>query len=173
MVFNEQEVQAYQSIRAPEALRSKVLAKKKPVRQWNKVLPGLAAACLVLVVAGSFLFRGGEPGILVNGETLKSSIVYHDLAPAAEMRSTPDLTVPMKLELSGTAVLRVTHGLLAMENRSPAAELVASGDVELLWQIPREGEIPLCELTIDDGKDVTAITLEYKETQIIITKKGE
>ena len=30
----------------------------------------LAMACLVLVVAGSFLFRGGEPGIVVNGETL-------------------------------------------------------------------------------------------------------
>ena len=171
-MFNEQEVQAYQGIRAPETLRSKVLAAKKPVRQWNKVIPSLAAACLVLVVAGGFLFRGGEPDIVINGEKLKSSIVYHDLFPAAEMRSAPDLTVPMELELSGTAVLRVTHGQLTLGNQT-AAELTASGDVELLWQIPREGQIPLCQLHIDDGKDVTTITLEYKETQITITKKGE
>ena len=161
-MFQEQERMAYQSIHAPEALRQKVMA-KKPVRHLPMYLTTALAACLALVIGLGFLFRGGEPGISVNGQTLKDSIVYYDLS-VADLRSAPVLTVPVDLELSGESEISVSHGSLIREGESP---------VSRSWQICKAEEIPICEMTITQGKDVTTITLEYNQSEITITKKGE
>lgn len=170
-MFQEQERMAYQSIHAPEALRQKVMA-KKPVRHLPMYLTTALAACLALVIGLGFLFRGGEPGISVNGQTLKDSIVYYDLS-VADLRSAPVLTVPVDLELSGESEISVSHGSLIREGESPVSRLTASDDLSLSWQISKTEEIPICEMTITQGKDVTTITLEYNQSEITITKKGE
>jgi hypothetical protein len=41
----------------------------------------------------------------------------------------------------------------------------------LLWEVPRSASE--CELHIEDGKKLTILTLDYEETTITITKKGE
>lgn len=170
-MFKEQELNSYRSIKAPQELYDKIMAAKKPKVHWSRYAAGLVAACLVLVMGIGFFFRGGEPGIIINGQLLDSSVVYHDLAPAAELRSSEVLTVPLELELSGRSQIVVTQGRLTLDGNEPTDELTTSGTVTLLWEVPRGASG--CEMHIESGKILTTLTLEYEETQITITKKGE
>lgn len=170
-MFKEQELNSYRSIKAPQELYDKIMAAQKPKVYWPRYAAGLVAACLVLAMGIGFFFRGGEPGIIINGQLLDTSVVYHDLAPAAELRSSEMLAVPVELELSGRSRICVTHGRLIMDGKEPTDELTASGTVILLWEVPRGASE--CEMHIQSGKKLTTLTLEYEETQITITKKGE
>lgn len=170
-MFKEQELNTYRSITAPQELYDKIMAARKPKVYWPRYAAGLVAACLVLALGVGIFFQGGEPSITINGQTLGSSMVYHDVAPAAELRTSEALTVPMELELSEKSRISVTHGLLTLGEGEPTAELNASGSITLLWTIPRGTTV--CEMHIDGGKELTTLTLEYDETQITITKKGE
>ena len=170
-MFKEQELNTYRSITAPQELYSKVMAAKKPKVRWPRYVAGLVAACLVLMMGIGFFFRGGEPGIMINGQTLENSMVYYDLAPASEQRSSGWLTIPVELELSGRSRITVTQGQLTLGEKEPSQQVAASGSVTLLWEIPRGAA--MCEMHIDGGKTVTTLTLENEEEQIIITKKGE
>lgn len=172
-MFKEQELNTYRSICAPEELYDKVMAAKKPQRHWQKYATGLVAACLVLALGAGFFFRGGSPDITVNGQPLESTVVYYDLSPATDMRSSPVVTVPVELKLPRNAKITVTEGQLSLDGDPGVKSLSASASVTLLWEIPREEETLNCEMHIDDGKAVTTLTLTYEETQITITKKGE
>ena len=172
-MFQEQELNAYRSIQAPSELYEKIMSARKPKRHWGRYVTGVAAACLVLAMGAGFFFRGGEPGIMIQGQSLENSIVYYDLSPASEMRSSPTITVPLELELPRKSRICVTHGQLTGEGIESGKEWTASGSVSLLWEIPRGTELPVCELSIDDGKEITTLTLTYEETKIRITKKGE
>lgn len=170
-MFKEQELNTYRSITAPQELYDKIMAAKRPKVHWPKYAAGLVAACLVLLMGVGFFFRGGEPGIMINGQPLESSVVYHDLSPVAELRTSDVLTVPVVLELPTKSRITVTQGQLTLGNGEPSQEVTASGSVTLFWEVPRG--TAMCELHIDGGKAVTTLTLENEETQIMITKKGE
>ena len=171
-MFREQERMAYQSIRAPEELREKIMAKKKPTKGLPMYLTTALAACLVLAIGIGLFFPGGNaPGITVNGQPLKDTVVYYDVAAAADMRSTSFLTVPVELELSEESEISVSQGTLTAEDGSPAPQRWASGTVSLLWQLPREQAT--CKMTITDGRNVTTLTLQYNQSEITITKKGD
>lgn len=172
-MFKEQQISAYQGIHAPQELYDKVMAAKKPARHWGRIATGLAAACLVLVVSGTVFFRGGSPDIRINGQQLESSVVFYDAAPAMELRSVPMIAVPVELELPKDATITVTHGVLAGESGEAASQWEGSGKVSLLWQIPRGQELTDCQLQIRSGRDTTVLSLEYEESKITITKKGD
>ena len=170
-MFKEQELNTYRSITAPQELYDKILAAQKPKRHWSRYATGLAAACLVLAMGAGFFFRGSAPGIVIHGQQLESSVVFHDVSPAVELRTSGTLTVPVELELSKKSRITVTQGQLTLGEEKPTQELTASGSVTLLWEVPRGCE--QCELFIDNGKKLTTLTLKNEETQITITKKGE
>lgn len=170
-MFKEPERQAYQSIRAPQELREKIM--KKPTKRLPMYLSTALAACLVLAIGIGFFFQGSEPGIKINGQPLESSLVYYDLSPVSDLRSTPVLTVPVELELSGESRISVSHGRLVKEGQAPVTTMTEDGSLSLVWEIQRTEEIPPCEMTITHGKDVTTLTLEYENSEIILTKKGE
>ena len=170
-MFKEQQLNTYRSICAPEELYEKVMAAQKPQRHWQKYAPGLAAACLVLAFCAGFFFRGGSPNIIVNGQSLESSVVYYDLSVASEMRTSPVVTVPVELKLPRNAEITVTEGQISLDGQC-GKTLNASASVTILWEIPRE-EAQNCEMHIDDGRAVTTLALTYEETKITITKKGE
>lgn len=172
-MFKEQELNTYRSICAPEALYEKIMTAQKPRRHWQKYTTGLVAACLVLALGAGFFLRGGSPDIIINGQPLESSVVYYDLSPATDMRSSFTVTVPMELELPRNAQINVTEGQLSLDGQCFGKTLNASDSVTLLWEIPRGEETLNCEMYIDDGKAVTTLTLTYEETKITITKKGE
>lgn len=170
-MFKEQELNTYRSITAPQELYDKIMAAKKPKIHWPRYAAGLVAACLVLALGVGFFFQGGEPNIMIHGQSLESSVIYHDVAPAAEMRTSDVLTVPVELELPRKSRITVTQGQLILGEEEPSQKVTASGSVTFLWEIPRG--VSMCELHIDDGKAVTTLTLEYEDSQITITKKGE
>ena len=170
-MFKEQELNTYRSISAPQELYDKIMAAQKPKRKWRpQYAAGLVAACLVLAMGAGFFFRGGEPGIMINAQTLESTVVFHELAPASEMRNSDVLMVPVELDLPRKSQISVTQGQLILGD-APSREVTAFGTVTVLWEIPRGTS--KCELYIDDGKAVTTLTLEKEDSQITITKKGE
>ena len=170
-MFKEQELNTYRSITAPPELYAKVMAAQKPKIQWSRHAAALVAACLVLVLGVGIFFQGGEPGIMINGQLLESSVVHHEFSPATELRTSDQITVPVELELSGRSRILVTHGLLIDGELEPTTELTTSGTVILQWVIPRD--TAMCEMHIDSGIRLTTLTLENKNSQITITKKGE
>lgn len=172
-MFSEKERATYQSIRAPQELYEKVVCGKKPARRWTSYVPTLAAACLVLVLGMGFFFGGGDPGIAIGGQSLVGSVEYYDAAPAAELRSVPNLTVPVELELSKPTRVSVTAGQLTCDGKEPGSVQWVSGSVTLLWEIPRDTEPGQCEMHIGIGKNASVLTLEQEETKIILTKKGD
>ena len=170
-MFKEQELNTYRSITAPQELYDKIMAAQKPKVQWSRYAAGLVAACLVLAMGAGFFFRGGEPGIMINAQVLESSVAYHDIAPASEMRTSDKITVPIELELPRRSRITVTLGQLILGEKEPSQSVTSFGTVNLQWEVPRG--VSTCELHIDDGKAVTTLTLENEESKIIITKKGE
>lgn len=172
-MFSEKERAAYQSIQAPQALYDKVMAAQKPTRRWTAYVPTLAAACLVLVLGMGFFFRGGEPGIVIQGQSLVSSVSYYDTAAASTLRSLPTVTVPVELELSRATRISVTAGQLTCDGMEPGDVLKVSGSVTLYWEIPRDAAPGQCEMRIGTGSNATVLTYEYEETKIILTKKGD
>lgn len=172
-MFSEKERAAYQSIRAPQALYDKVMGAEKPARRWTSYVPTLAAACLVLVLGMGFFFRGGEPGIVIQGQSLVSSVEYYHAVPASELRSVPTVTVPVELELPRATRVSVTAGQLTCQGKEPGTELKVSGSVTLYWEIPGDAEPGRCEMHIGTGRNATVLTYEYEETKITLTKKGD
>jgi hypothetical protein len=171
MMFKEQELNIYHSITAPRELYDKIVAAQKPKNQWSRYAAGLVAACLVLVMGVGVFFQGGTPDIMINGQLLESSVIYHDLSTTTELRTSDWLSVPVELELSGRSRIMVTRGLLTDGEVDPTTELTASGTVILQWMIPRDTS--MCEMRIDSGLKLTTLTLENENSKIIITKKGE
>lgn len=172
-MFTEQQRNAYRSIQAPPELREKILGKKKAKRHFPAYLGSALAACLVIAVGIGLFLPGGEPGILCNGQRLENSIVYYDVAPASEMRSASVLSVPVDLELSEESEISVNAGCLIRAGENVGSHLSAASDISLTWQLSKTKEIFPCEMTITSEEDVTTITLNYEETKIIITKKGD
>ena len=170
-MFKEHELNTYRSITAPQELHDKLMAAQKPKVQWMQYAAGLVAACLLLVMGVGFFFRGGEPGIMIHGQSLETSFVYYDMAPAAELRTSDVLTVPVELELSGKSRITVTQGQLILGEGEPTQEVTVSGSVTLLWEVSRGTS--MCQMHIDGKRAVTTLTLENEDSQITITKKGE
>lgn len=173
-MFREQERMAYQSIRAPRELREKIMAKKKPAKRLPVYLTTALAACLVLAIGLSFFLPGGNaPGITINGQQLKDTIVYYDVSPASDMRNIPVLTVPVDLEISDESDICVSCGTLVREGEDPVTMLTVSENISLVWQLPKTEQMPICEMTITAGSTVTTLTLQYNQSEITITKKGD
>ena len=170
-MFKEQELNTYRSITAPQELHDKIMAAQKPKTRWSRYAAGLVAACLVLALGAGFFLQGSEPDITINGQPLESSVIYHDLAPAAVQRTSDALTVPVELKLSGKSRITVTQGQLTLGEGEPSQEVTASGSVTLLWEIPRGAS--MCQMYINGRNAVTTLTLENEDSQIVITKKGE
>lgn len=172
-MFTEQQRNAYQSIQAPPELREKILGKKKTKRHIPAYIGTALAACLVLAIGvGSFL-SGGNPEIKCYGQKLDSSIVYYDVSPASEMRSASVLSVPVELELSGESEIFVDQGCLIREGETVGNQVSADSDLTLTWQVSKNKENFPCEMTIIHEEDVTTISLNYEDTKITITKKGD
>lgn len=172
-MFTEQQRSTYQSIHAPQELQEKILGKKKAKRHIPAYIGSALAACLVLAIGIGLFLPAKEPGVTCNGQKLESSIVYYDVAAAYEMRGASELSVPVDLELSEESQISVTRGSLIRDGKDVGNHLLAASDVSLIWQLPKEDEIFSCEMTITSEEDKTILTLNYEESKIIITKKGD
>ena len=172
-MFTEQQRSVYQSIQAPPELREKILGKKKTNRKIPAYIVTAVAACLVLAMGIGMFLPGGDIGVICNGQKLENSIVYYDLATAYETRGATQISVPVELELSEKSEISVTKGSLIREGEDVGEHLTAASKVSLMWQLPRGEENFCCEMTVTGEEEVTTITLNYENSKITITKKGD
>lgn len=171
-MFNQEQKEAYRAIQAPAELYDRVLAKATPGKRW--VLPttlSIAAACFVMVVALGFFLKGGEPAIVLNGQPLEKSIVFYDISPASDVRSSPFFSVPVEVKAERRSEITVSHGSMTVDGGAPVKTLTAEGSVTVWWEIERSEVMPVCEMEIRDGKSTTLITLNYNNAEITATKR--
>ena len=170
-MFNQEQKEAYRSIRASAELYDRVLEKTAQKKRWVMPAVSALAACLVLVVALGFFWRSEGPHVVLNGQTLEKNIVFYDISPAADTRSAPDFCVPVELELTRRSEITVSHGCMTLEGGESAQMLTAEDSVTVWWKIERSEVMPVCEMEIRDSKGTTLITLHYNNAEITATKR--
>ena len=170
-MFSNDQKEAYRSIHAPTALYEKVAEGKHPLR-GKAVWPlGAVAACLALVVVLGLFLRPMGPEIVLNGQRLEDTIVFYDISPASDVRSSPLFCVPVELELNRKTEITVSHGYMTVDGGAPTTSLTVSDAVTVWWQIERGDVMPVCEMEICDSKGTTLVTLNYNNAEITATKK--
>ena len=141
-MFSESQKTAYQSVTAPSELREKVLrmareapAKevvgKRPARRW---MASAVAACLVLVASVSFLPRGGDVTLRVDGLSLTETATPISASAPMAARSLASMCLPVTVETEEEAKLLVSHGELLAE-KGEAVSTAAPGETTVYWSI--------------------------------------
>jgi hypothetical protein len=171
MMFSNRQKEAYRSICVPDGLYARIVEKEQPKRL--KLLPLVSglAACMALVVVLGLLWQPGGSSIILNGQKLEDEIVFYDISPASDVRSSPLFSVPVELKLTRSSKITVSHGSMTVEGGEPVTELNANHSVTIWWQIERSEEMPVCEMEIQDNKSTTLITLNYNNAEITAKKK--
>ena len=169
-MFNDEQIRSYRSIKAPEALREKVLSSAKPRRIRVMPLVAALAACLILALSFGSLTGGGED-IRINGQVPDGSVVLFESVPASANRSAPVCTFEVELRLDSPAEVTVSSGTVSAK-KIPAAKAVRlSRSATLIWETECSEALPVCELEIRDSDGVTVITLTYKNAEITAIKR--
>jgi len=166
-MFSEKEIEAYKSKRAPKKLEFMVkdsLREERKPKRWMKVFIASAsavAACLVCVLIISALMGNPQADITMNGQRLEGSLLFYDISPAIDMRSSPNFSIPMEIDPKGEAEITVSYGAIVLSDGTSEKKLELSEKTGLCWEIERDKSLPDCILTIDTGDSITKITLTY------------
>lgn len=167
-MFTENEKQIYRNIKAPEELRQKIISSPQ---KSKRIIPfiSIAAACFILVISG-FLINSGNNKIIINGQTLKNSIVFYDTASMSGRSISSSLSIPIELEISRETEVSVSQGFLSFNGQNPTKQLKLSSSSTIWWEIEPDKSEKTFNMQISDKKGVTKVTLSYENGKITITK---
>ena len=169
-MFNDEQIRSYRNMKAPEALRAKVLSSARPRR--IRVMPLIAAlaACLILALSFGSLTDGGE-AILINGQIPNGSTVLFQTVPASANRAASVYTFEVDLRLNSPAEVTVSSGIVSAGDIPAARSIRISGSTTLTWETECSESLPVCEMEIRDNDGVTVITLTCKNAEITANKR--
>lgn len=173
-MFNKSQLEAYNSIKAPDELYEKILT-SKPKKTKIYLIPVVSslAACLVLIFGiSAFLSQGYNPNVTFNGQSLTDSVVFYDISPARafDMRSSSVLSLPVELKLEEKTEVSVNEGVIVFDDeRTSSASL--EGEISLIWEIQRTGDFPQCVMTLESSEGKAEITLTQNEADGSFTAK--
>ena len=174
-MFSKKEIDAYKKISAPDELKEKVkksTLKKRSIQMTSVIKMATAfAACIVLVISMNSVVRSESLDIVVNGHELKDSILFYDVSPAADMRTSPIYSVPVEMTVEKEANLSVSHGNMTMDGGVPTETMNVSGQIMVWWNIERSDKMPKCEMKIEQNGKITLIILEFDNVEKAITAK--
>lgn len=166
-MFSEKEIQEYKSKRAPKELefivKAKLREEQKP-KVWIKTMvasAGAVAACFLCVLAVSLFMGNRQADITLNGQNLESSLLFYDISPATDMRSSPNFSIPLEIDPKGEADISVSYGVVVLSDGTSAESFEICGKTVLCWEIERDKSLPECILAVDTGDSITKITLTY------------
>ncbi len=177
-MFDQEQVKAYRSVEAPEALRQQVMQGVKAARRrprHGRVWAGTAAlaACLALVL-GLRLNAPKGAEVLVMGQTLKEGSVVRMADGAAgparyagEAEGSAPLVVELELHLDEPTRLETVGGTVTVLRDGESVEdwTALEGRVTVLWEIdPTPGD-PKYQLDLHHGGTCQTVTLSYAEAQ--------
>ena len=169
-MFNDEQIRSYRNVKAPEALREKVLSSAKPRKRVHTMpLVAALAACLILAVSFGSL-TGGE-AILINGQVPDGSVILYESAPASSNRAAPIYTFEIDLRLDSPADVTVSSGTVSTKKIPAAKSISLTRSAELIWETECSETLPVCEMEIRDSDGVTVITLTCKNAEITAIKR--
>lgn len=160
-MFTEAEKREYQSIRAPESLRERVLAQSEapraekpravPRRRW---LAPAMAACLMLALLVTALLPRADLTVSV-GEALSGG----ESGIAMMSRAAAPLRLPVTVTTGGEATLSVSRGRLCDEAGESIDRVM--GGQSLFWEIDDPDEAERYTLTARCGGESLTLTLAF------------
>lgn len=174
-MFSKEEIDAYKKISAPNELKEKVeksALNKRSLQMTSllKIAPAFAA-CIVLVVSMNLFLKSKSVDIFVNGHKLEESILFYDISPTADMRTSPIYSVPVEVTIEREANLSVSHGNMTVDGGVPTENMNVSGQIMVWWNIERSDKMPKCEMKIEQNGKITLIILEFDNAERTITAK--
>ncbi len=158
-MFDERQIRAYNSIKAPDALYNKIKAKRKNY-SWAVV-----AACLVCILALGVFFTPEKNEIKVNGIVLENNVV---LVKESVMARSTLVPVSTEIEIKEETEVEVSGGYLVFDGKE-SEKITLNESCTVIW-MAEEQELPQ-EMKISDKKRVTKLTLIYENEQYIIKKE--
>ena len=168
-MFDKKHIDAYSNIKAPDELYEKV-ANAKPQKTKIYLIPLVSslAACLILIFGvAAFSSMSFGPEVSFNGTVLSADSVItgtmnSDLAPASayEMRSLSVLEFPVELNINSKTDVKVSEGVLVLENGERVQNLTLNENADLLWEV---------NPTAEETEFTMALSSFGKTQQIILT----
>lgn len=181
-MFQEKEIKAYQNLKAPDSIYNNIqeslhtqstddkLNENKIIKMHIIRVITTIAACLILVVGIRFMNRNDSVKIVLNGQNLETQVLFYDISPASDLRSSPIFSVPLELDIHTETKLSVSYGTMRFSENEATVNKMVSQSVSLWWELPRSSEeIPVCEMLLEDKNGVTKITLTYNSADKTIT----
>jgi len=184
-MFQEKDIEAYQSIKAPVELKNRIrlsveLQRRKRRRQSVAVLS--AAACFAIVLFAGGNLRNTSTIISVNDTAVSYEAVElgatssYDIATANVGRSSKAfLQVPMEISVSEKAHICVSEGTIQtkVETDSLAKEITEMDVFEntvIYWQVTGDiNSTPVCTI-VTGGKEYVYV-IEFDEKEAVYTIK--
>ena len=94
-MFTEKELTVYRNIKAPDELRQKITKTQKKTYKPLYFISAVAA-CFIFIMSGVIL--GNQNNIVINGQELKSSIVFYDTASSYGRTVSSSISVPVEIK---------------------------------------------------------------------------
>lgn len=174
-MFSKNEIDAYKKISAPDELKEKVeksISKRRSIQMPSVIKLATAfAACIVLVVSMNSFLKSESFDIVVNGHELEDSIMFYDVSPASDMRTSPVYSVPVEMAIEEDANISVSHGNITVDGGTPTEAMNVSEPIMVWWNIERSDKMPKCEMKIEQNGKTTLIILEFDNAEKTITAK--
>ncbi len=168
-MFDKKQIDAYNSIKAPDELYEKVISNGASTKKSKiYLLPLVAsfAACLVIFVGAFMAFNSSGLKVSVFGQELTSTVSYtpESEAGVALARAVPTLSVPVELDVNKATDISVSSGFIFLGASSPATSVTVEEKTELTWLVELTDDFTSCEMTLKDSKGTTTLTLTQDET---------
>lgn len=179
-MFDLQQVHAYRSVKAPQALREQVLRAHIPARSSRQrgavSIAAALAACLILVFGLSQAdFGRGE--LLLMGEPLKEgqTVVLGEMTPpqgdavsfARQVEPDQRMELELEVKLKEPAALEVSGGsAVVLKDGEVQTDLTAlEGEITVVWEVDPAQQDELFQLTLCGEDSCRTISLGYEEDQ--------
>lgn len=181
-MFNEKEIEAYQSIKAPYSLRDNIMADydldytpKHILYSGRLKTLASVAACVILIVTFSIFTTKdfNSFSASVNGEKLSSeSITFTSSQPAlmtADARALSTVSVPIELDIHRDTEITVSNGTIQVlddktgEVLSNETTINTDTDIFVCWEVIID-DASSYEMTVSDTNNTYVITLAFDDT---------
>lgn len=184
-MFQEKDIEAYQSIKAPVELKNRIRLsvkqqRRKVIKQSIAALS--AAACLAIVLFTGGSLRNNNTIISVNDMAVSyeaveiSPISEYGVATANVGRSSEaSLHIPLEIEVTETAHISVSQGILQNmvgtdSESTEITDLDITESTVIYWTVTGDiSSTPTCTI-ITDGKEY-AYVVEFDDTDSVYTIK--
>jgi hypothetical protein len=121
----------------------------------------------------SGVILGNQNNIVINGQELKSSIVFYDTASSYGRTVSSSISVPVEIKTSRKTKISVSEGLISIDGLEPTKELTISSKEIIWWEIELEDSDNVFEMKISDKNGAEKVTLKYENAKITVTKEKE